>query len=212
MEANPSCLVWWLDAHCGYFVMCHERQLMFGHCILGDFRHLSWMPNLLLSLSRNLTKRWQKCDIRQSSIGQMLKSHFCHLFILVCSFRPALDCMICNVIATEAYWWTFHVRFKRFGLRTFPMIIWSTSGRSLYFRKPQTFVVTKNSFVSPHLMKICDSLRSSCVIVKFVTNLCSHYSLEATCSQSFVPQSTSHNFNLNFNFNGRTRPTLHSNL
>ena len=38
----------------------------------------------------------------------------------------------------------------------------------MYFRKPQTFVVTKNSFVSPHLMKICDSLRSSCVIVKFV--------------------------------------------
>jgi hypothetical protein len=133
MEANPSCLVWWLDAHCGYFVMCHERQLMFGHCILGDFRHLSWMPNLLLSLSRNLTKRWQKCDIRQSSIGQMLKSHFCHLFILVCSFRPALDCMICNVISTEAYWWTFHVRFKRFGLETFPMMIWSTSGKSLYF-------------------------------------------------------------------------------
>ena len=97
------------------FVIYHECQTYF------------W------SLSRNLTKRWQKCDIRQSSIGQMLKSHFCHLFILVCSFRPALDCMICNVISTEAYWWTFHVRFKRFGLRTFPMIIWSTSGRSLYF-------------------------------------------------------------------------------
>jgi len=59
------------------------------------------------------------------------------------------------------------------------------------FRKPQTFVVTKSSLVSPHLLKICDSLRSSCVIVKFVTNLCSHYSLEATCSQSFVPQSLS---------------------
>ena len=136
------------------FVIYHECQTYF------------W------SLSRNLTKRWQKCDIRQSSIGQMLKSHFCHFFILVFSFRPALDCMICNVVATEAYWWTFHVRFKRFGLRTFPMIIWSTSGRSLYFRKPQTFVVTKNSFVSPHLMKICDSLRSSCVVkVLFLSQL-----------------------------------------
>ena len=115
MEANPSCLVWWLDAHCGYFVMCHERQLMFGHCILGDFRHLSWMPNLLLSLSRNLTKRWQKCDIRQSSIGQMLKSHFCHLLVRVCSFRCPLTGLFwiggtrfaihVTCIVLKYFWW-----------------------------------------------------------------------------------------------------------
>ena len=29
-----------------------------------------------------MVKRWQKCEIGQLSIGQMLKSHFCHLLAL----------------------------------------------------------------------------------------------------------------------------------
>ena len=33
------------------------------------------------SPSGRVSKRWQKCDIRQSSIWQMLKSHFCTLFV-----------------------------------------------------------------------------------------------------------------------------------
>ena len=48
------------------FVICHECQLKFGH----------WVDIL--------KKRWQKCDIRQLSIEQVLKSHFCHLFVPVC--------------------------------------------------------------------------------------------------------------------------------
>ena len=62
--------------------MCCQRRLSFKHT--AGSRQTS-IPSIQTRQayrpSGRIRKRWQKCDIRHSSIGQLLKSHFCTLFV-----------------------------------------------------------------------------------------------------------------------------------